>query len=116
MTTGSHTDQAALADQLAAIDEAAEAELTPAQVRYFTRIREAETPLVFNDRARRTLEALETRGLIHVDWDQQAREKGNGLEIVGRNTARYIPAAARRLDKLSANPQTRNEETWITKR
>jgi hypothetical protein len=63
--------------------------LTPAQRRYLEAIRQAGVK-VYNDRARKPLEALEAAGLITVDWDMRAQTKGNGIELVGCNTARPV--------------------------
>jgi hypothetical protein len=60
--------------------------LTPAQERYLRRLL-ANGTQVFNDRARRPLEALEALGFVSVVWDQRAQSKGGGIELVGSNHA-----------------------------
>jgi hypothetical protein len=65
--------------------------LTKAQQRYLEEIRQAGVK-TYNDRARRPLEALEQAGLITVEWDMRAQTKGNGIELVGHNTARPVEA------------------------
>lgn len=57
------------------------ADLTPAQQRYLAEIRAAGRK-VYNGRARRPIKALETAGLVNVDWDMRAQAKGNGIELV----------------------------------
>jgi hypothetical protein len=64
--------------------------LTKAQERYLAEIRAAGVKH-YNNRARKPLEALEAAGLITVDWDMRAQTKGNGIELVGQNTARPVP-------------------------
>jgi hypothetical protein len=61
--------------------------LTKAQERYLYEIRQVGE-CVYNNRARKPLEALEAAGLITVDWDMRAQTKGGGIELVGRNVAK----------------------------
>jgi len=60
--------------------EPVEQSLTAPQRRYLAEIREAGERR-YNGRARRTLEALETEGLIEIEYDQVAHAKGNGIEL-----------------------------------
>jgi hypothetical protein len=60
--------------------------LTPAQARMMIALEAG--PKVYNDRALRTIKALENLGLVEVDWDSRPQVKGNGIELVGCNTVR----------------------------
>lgn len=62
-------------------------DLTPSQQRILVAIRMAgREGKVYNDRARRPLEALEAAGLIRVEWDYRPQVSGSGIELVGHHT------------------------------
>jgi hypothetical protein len=63
------------------------ADLTAAQLRLLERVRAAGV-LVFNGRARRTVKALESAGLVTADWDVHFAVKGNGVQPLWRITVR----------------------------
>lgn len=59
--------------------------LTPSQRRIYDEVRR-DGKRIYNGRARRPIEALEKRGLATVDWDMEARTKGNGIQLCWRIT------------------------------
>lgn len=64
-----------------------EARLTPPQAAMLRQVRAAGQK-VYNGRARRTIAALESAGLVSVDWDMRPQAKGSGMELTEKITVR----------------------------
>lgn len=60
-------------------------DLTPAQARMLEEVRTAGSK-AYNGRARRTIQELERRGLVEVDWDMDLIPKGGGTATLWRIT------------------------------